>query len=341
MASRMTTSRAASPRQLPSILTESSFKPAGGQNFEPSPGDAPSSANAPGGIVALIVDYLRLMKPGIIVLLLISTCCPMILASGGQVNPIAVFWALLGGTLVSGSASVMNCILDRDIDAIMERTKRRPLPAGRVSPFGAFVFSIFLGLVGLVVLAYYLNPLAAVVALYGHLFYVFIYSAILKRSTPQNIVIGGAAGAIPPIVGWVAVKGSIDPAAILLFLVVFLWTPPHFWALALNKNADYRRAGIPMLPVVRGEKATHDQMLVYALLLIPVTLLLTIVEPHLGWFSVVSFLVNGGIIVQKIVKLRYGAGEEEKTKLAWDVFGFSLIYLALFFVVLVVDSVFI
>lgn len=299
------------------------------------------ATGARSGFGAVIIDYLRLMKPGIIVLLLISTCCPMILASGGAISPQAVLWALLGGTLVSGSASVMNCILDRDIDAVMERTRRRPLPAGRVSPFGAFNFSIVIGVAGLVILAVFLNPLAAVVALYGHLFYVFIYSTILKRITPQNIVIGGAAGAIPPIVGWAAVKGTVDLTAILLFLVVFLWTPPHFWALALNKNADYRRAGIPMLPVVRGERTTHNQMLIYALMLIPVTLLLAYVEPHLGWFSAVSFLLLGLIFAAKILRLRAEQDGERKVKLAWNVFGYSLIYLALFFVVLVVDSVFI
>ena len=296
---------------------------------------------APRNLYSVVLDYFRLMKPGIIVLLLISTCCPMVLASGGTVSLIAVFWALLGGTLVSGSASAMNCILDRDIDAIMERTKRRPLPAGRVSVLGALNFSVAIGIIGLIVLAVFLNPLAAAVALYGHLFYVFIYSSVLKRTTPQNIVIGGAAGAIPPLVGWAGVRGSVDFSALLIFLVVFLWTPPHFWALALNKNSDYRRAGIPMLPVVRGERVTHNQMLAYAVLLVPATLLLSWIEPHLGWFSAVSYFVIGMIFAGLVVRLRNCTDSERRVKLAWDVFGFSLIYLAIFFVVMVLDSVFI
>jgi len=162
----------------------------------------------------------------------------------------------------------------------------------------------------------------------------------LKRSTPQNIVIGGAAGAIPPLVGWVAVTGGFDFTAILLFLIVFLWTPPHFWALALNKNEDYRRAKIPMLPVVSGEQATHLQMLLYALSLIPVSIWLVFSDPLLGWFSFITLTLLGLIFSWKVYQLKnlVGADTETKTKKAWDVFGFSLIYLALFFFCLVVDA---
>ncbi|MCB0360169.1 MAG: heme o synthase, partial [Bdellovibrionales bacterium] len=226
-------------------------------------------------------------KPRVMSLLLISTACPMVLAGGGSVPAISVFWALLGGALVTGSASAINCIWDRDIDAIMQRTQNRPMAAGRISTRAAAVFSFAIGFAGLLVLAVCLNVAAAATALFGHLFYVLVYTMWLKRSTPQNIVIGGAAGAVPPLVGWVAVSGSLDLTAALIFFVVFLWTPPHFWALALNKNEDYQRAGVPMLPVVAGAEATHTQMLVYALALIPVSVLLVLSNPLLGWFSMV------------------------------------------------------
>ena len=290
--------------------------------------------------VATIKDYIELTKPRIMVLLLISTVCPMILASGGQMQYQLMFAAVLGGALISGSASAINCVWDRDIDRLMERTKRRPLPAGRVSVVPAVIFSLVIGVVGLLVLALMANPLAAAIALFGHLFYVFVYSMWLKRSTPQNIVIGGAAGAVPPVVGWVAVTGEINLTAVLMFLLVFLWTPPHFWALALNKNDDYQRANVPMLPVVAGEKVTHLHMLCYALSLIPVSILLVLSDPRLGWFSLLCMVALGLTFTYKIFQLKQlpATATEEKAKKAWDVFGFSLIYLALFFVCQVVDS---
>ena len=287
-----------------------------------------------------IVDVISLAKPRILTLLLIATCCPMILAGHGRV-PLEMFMAaLFGGALISGSASVINCIWDRDIDAVMERTRNRPLPAKRLSVMTAAVFALLLGVGGFVVLYAGLNPLAAYTALFGHFFYVVIYTMWLKRSTPQNIVIGGAAGAIPPIVGWVGVTGRLDLEAWLMFLLIFLWTPPHFWALALNKNSDYARAGVPMLPVVAGEKATHRQMLWYALSLIPVSLVLVLANEELGWFSMVTLLSLGFVFAFKVYQLKLidENNVPAKTKKAWDVFYFSLLYLALFFVCLVVDS---
>ena len=290
--------------------------------------------------VAVAADLFQLTKPRIMVLLLISTVCPMFLAAGGRLDLWGAGWALLGGALVSGSASALNCIWEIDIDAVMERTKNRPLPAGRLSRKTALLFSISIGLLGLFILAYLFNPLAALVALFGHFFYVVIYTIWLKRTTPQNIVIGGAAGAVPPVVGWVAVTGRIDITAILLFLIVFLWTPPHFWALALNKNSDYQKAGIPMLPVVAGEKKTCNLMLFYALLLIPATLSLVLTNSNLGPYSLVTLLSLSLIFSFKVYQLRslVFADAENKYRKAWDVFGFSLLYLALFFVSLVVDS---
>jgi protoheme IX farnesyltransferase len=288
----------------------------------------------------VFTDYISLTKPGVMSLLLVSTVCPMVLASSGAVDLKLMFWVLIGGALVSGSASAINCIWDRDIDQIMQRTKTRPLPSGRLTSQSALIFSLMLGLAGLLVLGYLANPVAALVALSGHLFYVFIYTIWLKRATPQNIVIGGAAGAIPPLVGWVAVTGNLNLTAILLFLVVFIWTPPHFWALALNKNTDYKNAGVPMLPVVSGEAATHRQMLYYAIALIPTSVLLVLSDSNLGYFSLSAFLLLSSVFAFKVWRLScmQNSSVEVKTKQAWSVFSFSLIYLALFFASLVIDS---
>ncbi|MCC6953457.1 MAG: protoheme IX farnesyltransferase [Deltaproteobacteria bacterium] len=285
-------------------------------------------------------DYLSLTKPGVILLLLVSTCCPMILASAGGATFEEIALALIAGALVSGSAAAFNCIWDHDIDAVMERTKDRPVARGRISIPAALFFSVAIGMLGLVIFAVRFNFLSAGLALFGHVFYVFVYTMWLKRTTPQNIVIGGAAGAVPPLVGWAAVTGSIDLTALALFLVIFLWTPPHFWALALNKNADYRKVGIPMLPVVAGDRVTVNQMLVYAALLLPTGALLVWSHPALGMFTLVGVSLLGFLFLYKVGKLSAALGTgEEQTKRAWEVFGFSLIYLALYFVCLVVDSV--
>ena len=301
---------------------------------------AAQSAQTIKAVWAYVLDLVDLTKPRILLLLLISTCCPMILASAGTVPARIVVLTLIGGALLSASASAINCVWDRDIDSLMERTKNRPIAAGRVSPTAGIVFAVVIGMLGLLTLAVYVNPMAAFIGLFGHLFYVFVYTIWLKRSTPQNIVIGGAAGAMPPLVGWAAVTGDINLTALLLFLIIFLWTPPHFWALALNKNSDYQKAGVPMMPLVQGEKATHLQMFAYALSLIPVSVLLVITDPNLGWVSMFGLLVLGAIFALKTYKLKSinPLHVEEKTKQSWNVFGFSLIYLALFFVLLVVDS---
>jgi heme o synthase len=290
--------------------------------------------------MSYVSDFISLTKPKVISLLLVSTCCPMILASGGSVSVITICFTLLGGALISGSACAINCIWERETDALMQRTKDRPLAAGRLSPFPALIFALVIGVAGFLVLWFYLNPFAAGIALSGHLFYVFVYTMWLKPWTPQNIVIGGAAGAVPPLVGWAAVTGTLDLTAVLLFLVVFLWTPPHFWALALNKNQDYKRAGIPMLPVVAGEAVTHNQMLFYSILLIPVCILLVMTNDYLGWLSFIGMGTLSLIFTYKIIQLKrlIHSTSELRTKKAWDVFGFSLIYLAMFFFCLVIDS---
>jgi len=293
----------------------------------------------------VVRDYIDITKPKILVLLLISTCCPMVLAASGSPSISLMLWTLVGGALISGSASAINCIWDADIDAVMNRTKNRPLAAKRISPVRALIFSLVIGLIGLVVLAVKANPLAAAISLFGHVFYVFVYTMWLKRSTPQNIVIGGAAGAVPPIVGWAAVTGEVNLTAILMFSLIFLWTPPHFWALAINKNSDYKKAGVPMLPVVSGLRPTTIQMLAYAISLLPVSVLLVLSDPRLGWFSLLFFTGLGIVFIQKNFKLfrlvDSGKGEEEVSKPAWEIFGFSILHLGLFFLCLVVDSIFV
>lgn len=291
--------------------------------------------------LSVISDFINLTKPRITVLLLITTCCPMVLAAHGDVSMNLLLWTLLGGALMSASASVSNCIWDRDIDRVMKRTSNRPLAAGRIPAPVASLFAAILGSAGMIVLMFRVNPEAAAVSLFGHLFYVLVYTMWLKRSTPENIVIGGAAGAVPPIVGWVAVTGTVDLDAILLFLVIFLWTPPHFWALALNKNDDYRRAGVPMLPVVAGDRITIRRMFWYAVLLLPISIWLVLANDELGLLSLTLFATLALVFILKIVRLQRiaEAGDgSQRTRAAWDVFGFSLIYLAAFFAVIVLDS---
>ena len=278
-------------------------------------------------------DYVELTKPGIIRLLLVTTFCAMLVAARGLPDLILVFWTLLGMALVSGSANAMNMVYDQDIDAVMARTAHRPLPEERVDAVGALVFATTIGLAGVVLLGALVNPAAALCALGGHLFYVFVYTMWLKRSTPQNIVIGGAAGAAPPLVGWAAVHGDLSVAAWIMFAIIFFWTPPHFWALALYKKLDYKRAGVPMLPVVRGEEHTKRQMLMYTVLLVPVTALLALA--HLGWLYAASALVLGVIFIWFSVKV---LGEKGSHVWARRMFAYSLLYLALIFAAMSVDA---
>ena len=214
----------------------------------------------------LVRDYISLMKLRIVALLDITAIAVMIPAAQGRPRIGAVLAVLIGGTLAAGGAHAINCWFDRDIDAEMTRTRRRPLPDGRIAPSHALTFGIALNVAAFAVLAAWSNVLAASLALLGTLIYVFVYTIWLKRSTPQNIVIGGSAGAIPPLVGWAAATGGLDATALAFFAVIFFWTPPHFWALAQMIKSDYARAHIPMLPVVAGERAAKVQSVVYAAL---------------------------------------------------------------------------
>jgi heme o synthase len=288
---------------------------------------SPATAHAP----SLAKDLVALTKPRIISLLLVTTVAPMFAA--GHPTWQLVLWVTLGGYLMAGGANAVNMYVDRDIDDRMARTRRRPIPSGRMGPTAVLAFGILLSTGATGLLARYVNVLAAALALTGFYFYVFIYTRWLKRSTPQNIVIGGAAGAFPPLVGWAAVTGHIDLAAVYLFLIVFYWTPPHFWALALLKQRDYAQAGVPMAPLVWGERQTINQMLWYTLILIPVTIL-PVTFGVFGPIYLVSALVLDALLLGGVIAVRRApqfAGP------AWKVYKFSLLYLALLFLAMAID----
>jgi protoheme IX farnesyltransferase len=298
-----------------------------------SPNAPPKAESTVGGIRALAGAYLSLAKPRIIVLLLITTLPAMVLAEGGWPSLSLMIITLVGGTLAAAGANVINCYIDRDIDGVMARTSDRPLPAGLISPRSALTFGVALGAVSFAVLWAGANLLAATLALGALLFYVFVYTIWLKRSSDQNIVIGGAAGAVPPLVGYAAVSGSLDWSAALLFLIIFLWTPPHFWALALRYRGDYARAGVPMLPVVKGESETRRQILLYSVALVVASLLLVPVAGT-GVIYALSAAVLGLIFLWYAVRLWVTASSSESRAL----FFYSLLYLGLLYPAIAVDT---
>ncbi|HUQ83953.1 MAG TPA: heme o synthase [Gemmatimonadaceae bacterium] len=279
----------------------------------------------------LLRDLISLTKPRIISLLLVTTVAPMFVAGTPSIT--LVLLVTIGGYLMAGGANAVNMYLDRDIDDRMARTRLRPIPSGRMGAPAVLAFGVALSCAATWMLARFVNVLTATLALAGFYFYVFIYTRWLKRSTPHNIVIGGAAGAFPPLVGWAAVTNRIDLAAIYLFLIIFYWTPPHFWALALLKQRDYGNAGVPMAPLIWGERETKDQMLWYTLILIPLTLL-PVAFGAFGWIYFVSALALGVTLLVGIIRVRTA---ELWTKVAWKVYKFSLLYLALLFVAMVID----
>ena len=290
-----------------------------------------------GGLIPQTVrNYVGLMRPGVIPLLLVPTIASMLIAA--VQHPIGdSLWGLigltsLGGILATGGAHTINQYLDRDIDARMKRTRQRAIVSGRVSANRALAFGIGLTVVAVIELWVTVNPLAAGLSLAGNLFYVFVYTMWLKRSSPQNIVIGGAAGAVPPLVGWAAVTGSVELPAILFFAIIFFWTPAHFWALALVRHEEYEAAGVPMLPVVKGEAATRRGILEYAVLLLLVTLVPFMVNA-LSWLYLVTALGMGLMFVGRAA----GLMRNYSTARAWKLFKFSNNYLALLYLVMVVD----
>jgi protoheme IX farnesyltransferase len=278
--------------------------------------------------------YINLMKPHVTTLLLAITALTMVMAAKGLVPVHLLGATLLGGLLAAGSANAINCYLDRDIDGLMGRTMRRSVPAGRVSPGHALVFGLIIGVLSFGIFAVFVNLLAAGLAIAGLLFYVLIYTGWLKRTTTLNIVIGGAAGAVPALVGWAAVTGTVNLTAVLLFAVIFCWTPPHFWALSLLIKRDYERAGIPMLPVIKGDRETRRQIFLYTLVLVAVSLLLFAVGAMGYPYLAVALALGAGMIYLALRLLR-GA------PLAWAnrLFWFSNSYLALLFAVMALDRV--
>ena len=277
--------------------------------------------------------YLALTKPRVIVLLEVPTLAAMLVAGPALPSVELVLVTLLGGALAAGGAAAINCYLDRDIDALMgDRTGRRPIPAGLVSPREALALGVGLGVISFGLLAWRANLLAALLAMAALLFYVFVYTRWLKRSTPSNIVIGGAAGAIPPLVGWAAVRGQLDPAAWLLFALVFFWTPPHFWALSLLIKQHYARARVPMLPVVRGDDETRRQILLYTAQMICVSLLF-VPFGFAGDAYLAAALVLGGLFLYYALRLRRRGARADASGL----FKYSMYYLLLLSIALVID----
>jgi protoheme IX farnesyltransferase len=280
-----------------------------------------------------LLDYVALTKPHVIELLLVTTVPAMILAKGGVPPLPLILMTLAGGFLAAGGANAINCYVDRDIDDIMARTQGRPLPRGVIEPRNALLFGILLGAASFMLFAIFVNLLSAFLALGAYLFYVFVYTLWLKRSSPSNIVIGGAAGSLPPVIGWAAVTNHVALPALVLFGIIFIWTPPHFWSLALRYQSEYRDARVPMLPVVRGEVETRKQILLYSLLLVPFTLLL-IPFGGLGLFYAGAAVTLGTWFILQAYRLMRDPDRRPPMRL----FAYSISYLALLFGAMVIDQ---
>lgn len=284
---------------------------------------------------AVCKSYYQLTKPRIIPLLLITTAASMWIASEGRVDLLKLFVTLLGGTLAAASAQTLNCIYDQDIDYEMLRTRARPIPAGKVQPRHALIFALVLGVLSFTLFATFVNVLSGCLALSGIVFYMLIYTHWLKRHTTQNIVIGGAAGSIPPLVGWAAVTGDLTWTPWVLFALIFLWTPPHFWALALMIKDDYAQVNVPMLPVIAGEEKTVTQIWYYSLLVVPFSLLLVYPLHQLGLLYLAIAIILGGQFLAKAWQLKQAPGDRD---LARGLFKFSIFYLMLLCLGMVIDS---
>jgi heme o synthase len=281
-----------------------------------------------------IANYVNLMKPHVTVLLLGVTAAAMAIANRSLPPLSLVIPTLLGGAMAAGSANCINCYIDRDIDQLMGRTQHRSLPSGRVQPRQALVFGIILGVGAFFILMVFVNVLSALLACSAILFYVFVYTIGLKRTSTQNIVIGGAAGAVPVLVGWAAITNNVSLLAICLFAIIFFWTPPHFWALALLIQKDYEKAHIPMLPVVKGEAETRRQILLYSLLLLVITLVLFVMGT-MGYFYLAGALLLGTGLVYLAIRLWHS----QSKKWARTLFWYSNMYLAALFAIMVLDRV--
>jgi protoheme IX farnesyltransferase len=296
--------------------------------------ESPVGARAASGLGQTVRDYIALTKPRVVVLLEIITVFSMVMAARGWPGLGLTAATVAGGWLAAGGAHAINCWFDRDIDAGMGRTRSRPIPAGRVDAASALAFGVVLGVAAFALLAVAVNLLAATLAVAAMLFYVLVYTMWLKRSSVQNIVVGGAAGAFPPLVGWAAVQGRITLTALFLFAVVFYWTPPHFWALALLIRRDYASASVPMLPVVMGGRETRRQMLLYTVVLVLVTLL-PLLAHLFGWtYLAGAAVLDAGFLAATVLAVR-----DPSARAARRVFYYSMLYLALLFAVMAVDRV--
>jgi len=296
-----------------------------------------ASATATFSTSDVLRGYVALTKPRIIELLLVTTVPTMIVADSGFPKLWLIVATLVGGTLAAGGANAFNMVIDRDIDAIMERTKRRPLVTGVMSPRSATLFATALEIVAFAVLAIWVNQLSAWLALSATAFYVIVYTLILKRRSKQNIVIGGAAGAVPVLVGWAAVTNSLTWTPVLLFVVVFLWTPPHFWALAVRYRDDYEAANVPMMPVVASLRRTTLEILIYTVILWALTLLIGSTA-HLGWVYAISATVLGALFTFYAWRLyRHARIDRADVAEAMRLFHFSITYLSALFILMAVD----
>jgi protoheme IX farnesyltransferase len=277
-------------------------------------------------------DYVALLKPRVMSLVVFTGLVGLVVAPG-HLHPVLAAVAVLCIAIASGASGAINMWYERDVDALMTRTRNRPLPRGRIHPDQALELGAVLIVFAVMVMGLAINWLAAVLLATASAFYVFVYTVWLKRRTPQNIVIGGAAGAFPPMIGWAAVTGTVDLPAIILFALIFFWTPPHFWALALYRNEDYARAGIPMLPVVAGEQATKIQMLLYTLLLLPVSLSLVAIG-FAGWFYGAAAILLGVVFIGFAVATLRDTSHKTPRRM----FAFSLFYLAVLFAALLLEK---
>jgi protoheme IX farnesyltransferase len=284
---------------------------------------------------ARVRDYIDLLKPRVMSLVVFTGLVGVLIAPG-HLHPFTAALAVLAIALGSGAAGAINMWYERDLDALMARTRNRPLPAGRVAPDDALALGVLLSLFSVLLMAVSTNFTAAALLLAAILFYVFVYTIWLKRRTPQNIVIGGAAGAFPPMIGWAAVTGDVSAVGLALFLLIFLWTPPHFWALALYRSDDYRRAGVPMLPVVAGLRETKRQMLIYTLVLAPVALAPTLLGA-VGWFYGGVALALSLAFIGHALAVWRTSDDESGDGAARRMFRFSLLYLAVLFAALPLD----
>jgi protoheme IX farnesyltransferase len=307
--------------------------PAGERAGAPLPPSEPAPAGQSSASVRdKVRAYIALTKPRIIELLLVTTVPAMFLAARGVPSLWLVGWTLVGGSLAAGAANAINCYFDRDIDELMTRTRRRPLPAHTVAPEDGLVFGLVLGVIAFGIMAVFTNLVAAFLTLVAMAFYVVVYTLVLKRNTPQNIVLGGAAGALPPVIGWAAVTGDITLPALLLFAIVFYWTPPHFWALSLRLRRDYEAAGVPMLPVVRGVAETTRQIALYALMMVALTLTF-FVAAHMGLIFLAGAILLGGMfLIQALAMWREGTDGR-----AVRLYRFSITYLTALFGLIILD----